>query len=341
MTLKDIAAEAGVSTMTVSNVINGKHNRVSKSTVEKINKIITKNNYVPNQSARSLTAKSSKIIALIVPVIEKTATTHGTTLFENPYVGSMLGEIERTLRENGYYPMIRSVAKQTDILTLFHTWNVDGAIFLYPSFDEIIDSLIEQISLPMVFIDSSSQNPNVMNIGCDNEKGMFLSTRYLITHGHRNIAFIADYKNNPLLEQRFLGYKRALEESKIAFNSSFVIENSPTYEGGIKAGTTIASSKIPITGAVTTADICAIGMIEGARLGGMRIPADLSIVGFDDILPCLYTSPKLTTVSQNLHKKASLAANLLIERLTTKKVKQNKILVDVNMIERQSVIDIE
>lgn len=340
MTLKDIAALAGVSTMTVSNVINGKYERVSKTTIEKVNQIIKENHFVPNQSARNLTAKSSKIIALIVPVGESNSTSHGFSLFDDPYVGSMLGEIECTLRENGYYPMIRSATKQTDILALFHTWNVDGAIFLYPSFDSIVDELIKRISIPMVFIDSASTNPDVLSVSCDNERGVYLSTRYLIAHGHNRIAFVADYKNNPLLEARYRGYCKALEESHIPLQHDFIYEFPPTYDWGEKAGKEIALSSHKISAVVTTADICAIGIMEGARLGGMRIPSDLSIIGFDDILPCLYTTPKLTTISQHLRLKAKYAANLILEKLTKGFVEQSKIMIDVDLIERNSVVDI-
>lgn len=341
MTLKDIAAIAGVSTMTVSNVINGKHARVSQKTLETINQIIEEYHYVPNQAARNLTAKSSKIIALIVPVVENNSTSHGFSMFDDPYMGSMLGEIEWTLRENGYYPMIRSATKQTDILTLFHIWNVDGAIFLYPSFDTIVDELIKHISIPMVFIDSASTNPKVLNVRCQNQKGIYLSTRYLLAHGHRHIAFVADYKGNTLLEERFKGYQQALEEQHIPLDRELIFEYSPTYDSGIIAGKAIAMKGSQITAVVTTADICAIGIMEGARLSGMRIPADLSIIGFDNILPCLYTTPKLTTISQHLHTKAKLAANLLIEKLSTGTVMQNHIVIDVDLIERNSVVEID
>lgn len=340
MTLKDIAALAGVSTMTVSNVINGKHQRVSDATIEKVNQIIKENHFVPNQSARNLTAKSSKIIALIVPIGETNSTSHGFSLFDDPYVGSMLGEIEWTLRENGYYPMIRSASKQTDILALFHTWNVDGAIFLYPSFDDIVDELVKHISIPMIFIDSSSTNPDVMSVSCHNEQGTYLSTRYLIAHGHTNIAFVADYGNNPLLMQRYAGYCKALKEHQIPIRRDFIFEFPPTYDWGKKAGKEIALSSHKITGAVTTADICAIGIMEGARQGGMRIPSDLSIIGFDNILPCLYTTPKLTTISQHLRTKAKCAADLILEKLRKGSVAQNKIVIDVDLIERNSVADL-
>ena len=115
MTLKDIAEKAGVSMMTVSNVINGKHSRVSAATIEKVNTIIKEYNYVPNLSARSLTVKSSHIIGVIVPLDSEESP---VSYFDNPYVSSMIGVIERELRNNGYFVMIRSVQTQEDLSVL-------------------------------------------------------------------------------------------------------------------------------------------------------------------------------------------------------------------------------
>ena len=337
MTLKDIAALAGVSTMTVSNVINGKHQRVSQTTIDKVTAIIEQYHYVPNQTARNLIAKSSKIIALLVPTHNHFSELHAFSTFDNPYVAAMLGEIELTLRENGYYPMIRSVVDETDILNLFQSWNIDGAIFLYPSFDHIIENLMSQVSIPMVLIDSSLESENILNVKCANEEGTYLSTNYLISKGHRHIAFVANYKNNNLLQNRFNGYLKALKLNGIPFDESLVFEISPSYTGGIEAGKLIAASTKTITAVVTTADICAIGIMEGAHLSGLHIPKDLSIVGFDDIFPSVYTTPKLTTISQNLKTKAGVAANLLIEKLTHGNVEKSQITIGVTLVARESV----
>ena len=179
-----------------------------------------------------------------------------------------------------------------------------------------------------------------MCVNCNNEQGTYLSTRYLIAHGHTNIAFVADYRTSTLLTERYKGYCKALEEHHIPVREELVFELPPNYEWGKKAGKEIALSPHKITGVVTTADICAIGIMEGARQSGMRIPADLSIIGFDDILPCLYTTPKLTTISQHLRTKAKCAADLILEKLSSGTVAQNKIMIDVDLVERNSVVDL-
>lgn len=334
MTLKDIADKAGVSMMTVSNVINGKHNRVSTKTIEKVNALIQEYGYVPNLSARNLVNKTSKIIGIIIAAEEE-------NYFENPYISTMIGTIEKKLRYNGYYTLVRSIDQKEDITTLLKNWNVDGIIFLYPDYKESMDEFIATSSCPIAIFDSNLDNPNLINICSDDQQGLYLSTKYMINHGHTHIAFVADYTDNFLLTQRFNGYRQALEESQIPFRPEYVFEYSPSYEGGIKAGKKIATSPSNITAVVTTADICAIGIMEGARLGGLLIPIDLSVIGYDNLSLCQYTLPKLTSISQDIINKALLATQLLLERIRTGKNETPiHIKTDVEIIERQSVVSL-
>ena len=338
MTLKDIAEKAGVSMMTVSNVINGKHNRVSAKTIEKVNAIIKECGYVPNLSARSLTNKCSSIIGIIIHLDEGS---DNVNYLENPYVSTMIGTIERELRHNNYYTMVRSVSRKDDITKLLKNWNVDGIIFLYPDQQDFFRKFIESAPCPVAVFDSHLNIPGLINICSDDEKGLYLATKYVINKGHTHIAFVADYEGNYLLTKRFNGYCRALKESGIPFREECIFRYSPSYEAGILAGKEIASGKAHVTAAVTTADICAIGIMEGARLGGLRVPVDLSVIGYDNLGLCQYTSPKLTTISQNITQKAIQATQLLLKKL---RGEENDIsapvIMDVEIVERQSVISL-
>lgn len=336
MTLKDIAERAGVSMMTVSNVINGKHSRVSKKTIEKVNSIIKECGYVPNLSARSLTNRTSNIIGIII-----SADSDEVNYLENPYISSMVGTIERELRHNGYYTMVRSISTQTDLTVLLKNWNVDGIIFLYPHIREYIEPFLSASSCPIVIFDSDIMTGEVINVYSDDEKGLYLSTKYMLNRGHKQIAFVADYEGNALLTSRFRGYRAALAESNVDFHPEFVYPYPPSYEGGVAAGKKIASSRNEITAVVTTADICAIGVMEGARLGGYRIPVDLSVIGYDNLSLCQYTSPKLTSVSQNVPQKAMLATRLLLEKIRTGTTSGPCcVKTDVEIVERQSVVSL-
>ena len=345
MTLKDIADKAGVSMMTVSNVINGKHSRVSAKTIEKVNAIIKECGYVPNLSARNLTNRTSSIVGIVIPLDEDSL---DENYLENPYVSAMVGTIEKELRLNGYYTMLRSVSRGQEITSLFKNWNVDGIIFLYPDDTGYINQFVESLQqgnadspCPVAIFDSHMSVPRLINVCSDDEKGLYLSTKYMINRGHSQIAFVADYRGSHLLTQRFKGYCRALEESGIPFREEFVFLNPPSYEGGIAAGKAIASCRLKPTAAVTTADICAIGIMEGARLGGLRVPVDLSVMGYDDLTLCQYTSPKLSSVSQNISQKALQATQMLLKKIREKDMEiPNRVTMDVEIVERQSVVSL-
>lgn len=338
MTLKDIADKAGVSMMTVSNVINGKHNRVSAKTIEKVNQIIKEYDYVPNLSARSLTNKTSNIIGIIISISEWEA---DLNYLENPYVSTMIGTIERELRHNGYYTMVRSVTHTEDLTQLLKNWNVDGIIFLYPDYRNLLNDFVKTATCPIAIFDNSTNFDGVINVCSDDEKGLYLSTKYVINHGHTHIAFVADYEDNPLLTKRLDGYKRALKECGIPFRPEYVFSYSPTYEGGVEAGKKIASISSCISAAVTTADICAAGIMEGARLGGFRIPIDLSVAGYDNLQLCQFTTPKLTSISQNIQQKALTATKLLLEKIKTGTLSTpSHVIMDVEIVERQSIISL-
>lgn len=338
MTLKDIADKAGVSIMTVSNVINGKHSRVSEKTIEKVNAIIKECGYVPNLTARSLTNKTSSIVGIIIQLDPDSS---NDNYLDNPYVSTMIGTIERELCQNGYYTMVRSVFRNADVTQLLKNWNVDGIIFLYPDEQDCFRQFIESAPCPIAIFDSHLTVPGLINICSDDEKGCYLSTKYMINKGHTNIAFVANHEGNYLLTKRFNGYCRALRESGIPFRREYVFSYSPSYEGGIAAGKEIASRRTPVTAVVTTADICAIGIMEGARLGGLRIPVDLSVIGYDNLPLCQYTSPKLTSISQHIQEKALLATQLLLKKIRGVETElPDHATIDVEIVERLSVISL-
>lgn len=337
--LKDIAEKAGVSIMTVSNVINGKNNRVSAQTIRKINALIEECGYVPNLSARSLTNKVSNIIGIIISPHDNDYM--DVNHLENPYISTMIGTIEMELRREGYFTMVRSISRKEDMTKLFRNWNVDGVIFLYPDKEEYLQPFIHSSKCPVAIFDSDLDIPGLIDVSSDDTQGLYLSTKYMINHGHTHIAFVADYRDNPLLTRRFEGYRTALEESQIPFRPEYVYYYPPTYEGGLEAGKKIAASKNEISAAVTTADICAIGVMEGAKLGGYRIPVDLSIIGYDNLQLCQYTTPKLTSISQDIPGKALKCTRMLLEKIRTGHLSSpSRIVMDVDIVERQSVISL-
>ncbi|WP_455715167.1 LacI family DNA-binding transcriptional regulator [Anaerosporobacter sp.] len=332
-TLKDIAAEAGVSVMTVSNVINGNNKKVSEATIQMINDLVKKYNYVPNLSARSLTSKSSKLIAIILSNSDPLC-----NYFTNPYLSELFGEIETLIRKNGYFTIIRSVQDIDSVSDILKNWNVDGAIFLTHQEEMEIEHILNTAPCPIVFVDSyTEKNNDALVVGINDYKGGYIATKYLIQNGHQKIGFAGPYsESNKIVAHRFDGYLAALQEANIPFHEELLITTNTSYEDGLLLGRKIANHEYDVTAVFATADILAIGLMEGAKCNGCIVPNDLSLIGFDGLQLCELVSPKLTSISQNVQSKAKSSVNLLLNAIQKKIVKEPTITLDVELVPRQS-----
>lgn len=332
MKIKDIALKAGVSTATVSNVMNGNYHKVSQETIKKVQKIIEENDYKPSATARSLALKESKIIGVVIPNLNE------KEVFSiSPYNAQMLALLENYVRLQGYYLMIRSVKNCKEIIPIFSTWNVDGVILLGAYKSEVPD-IENRLQIPTVYIDTYAEELGIANIGIDDYKGGFLAARYLLGKGHRKIAFVGPNVDSPgVIQERFRGFCDACRERQIEITPDYIYEADTIYEQGVGVGKKIAFSDQGITAAVAMSDILAFGLMEGLRLCGLNVPGNISVIGFDNLPECRYSNPQLTTVSQNLEEKAFLAGECLFQMIHSKEKKSISKKVDVEVVERQSV----
>ncbi|MDP4088769.1 MAG: LacI family DNA-binding transcriptional regulator [Bacillota bacterium] len=334
-TIKDIAKEANVSVTTVSNVIHGNYKRVAKETVDKIKMIIEKNNYVPNMTARSLVNKLSKIIGVINHIVPGKE----GKFISDPFHSAVIDGIEEKLREKGYYLMVRIVYDDDDLFSLLSKWNIDGLILIGLFQDEFFKRLVNA-DVPFVLVDSYVDNHKVLNIGIDDCKGGYLATRYLIDKGHRSIVFASPViKRNGVVEERFKGYKMALEEAKIPFNSKNVYQQEIIISEGIELGHKL-SSRTDVTAIFATADILAAGIISGLNEQGKHVPDDFSVVGFDDLYISSLTAPRLTTIHQDPQEKGKVAADALIRVIEGDSIENHNLIMPVSLVERYSVKNI-
>lgn len=338
MNLKTIAQKAGVSTATVSNVINGNFHKVSQETILRVQKVIQENEYAPSATARSLASKKSRIIGVVVPNISG-----DEDFFVNPYNAHLLALLEKYIREQGYYMMMRCVGRCREIIPIFSSWNVDGIIFLGTSHDEV-EEIRQSLHVPTVFIDTYASDLGIMNVGIDDYKGGYLAARYLLGRGHRKIAFVgpkieSSIESSNVIHQRYLGFCAACCEKGIEITKEDIFESFSLYQHGIVTGQKIASSSQHFTAVFVTSDIVAFGVIEGLRLCGLSVPDDVSVIGFDNLPECLYSNPKLTSIAQNLPRKAQLVGESLFKMIRGETVTGDKN-VDVEIIERQSVRDL-
>lgn len=325
MTLKDIANEAGVSIMTVSNVINNKKN-VSIATRQKVLDTIKKYNYIPNTQARNLSRKSSGIILIVTPSnLGSNFSFYGT---------SLLAKIEEHISRKNYHTMIYSKNDFDEIYRLIKSWNIDGVIFLSTSNMIEVEKLKMKINIPIVVFDNKPISKHLIYINVDDEKGGYLQTKFLIENGHKKIAFASNQKNNFVLNNRFMGYKKALRENNISLNENFVFDTYIDFHDGLKIGERLINMEA--TAVVVTADLLAFGIMEKYISLGGSIPDDLSIIGYDDLDICKFVTPKLSSISQNLEKKGDRAVDELINAITGQKVKKNIFNIDVKLVNRQS-----
>lgn len=332
VTQKDIAKEAGVSSVTVSNVINGNYHKVSEENIKKIQALIQKYHYVPNATARSLAKKESHIIGVVIPNVDEK-----DNFLESPYNAEVLGVLERIVRIKGYYLMVRCVDSCQEIIPLLSTWNVDGVVFLSAYRNDVI-AIQKKMTLPMVFLDTYTEGLPAFSVGTNDYKGGYLATRYLISMGHRDILFAGpEIKGNSVIPRRYQGYETAMKENGLETQVRWQFAPFTSYECGVECGKKIAFlEKIP-TAVFASADILALGIMEGLRLSGKRVPEDVSLVGFDDLSESRYSTPQLTTISQHISEKAELAARHLFRMLEKKESSETNIEVDVELVERQSV----
>lgn len=321
VTLKDIAKLANVSVMTVSRVVNGNQTKVSAETAEKIQKIIDEYGYVPNYSARSLISKKTNIIAVIL---------RKESLLDDPYNAKMLASIIPYLQKNNYYSMVVGLDNFAEIRHHLRSWHAAGAIFL-GLFEDDVKKIKDEHQIPLVFTDSYQDLPDISNVGIDDHHGGQLAAQHFIDHGHQILA-IAGYEINksPVINARYKGFLETMNENHLMLSDDHIYNNHCAENIVDKL---IQST---VTAIFITADTLALEVISELQKKGYDVPDDYSIIGFDDLPYGKYASPKLTTISQDIDKKAKVACEILLNNIAnegpTKKYK-----LDVNLKKRSSV----
>ena len=336
VTLRDIAAEAGVSITTVSNVVHNRKSRVSPELVKKIWEIIEREHYVPSMSARSLANSHSSIIGVITHLTPQNT---GSTM-SDPFLSSFVDSIEKRTREEGYYLMIRAVEDADELAALSRSWQLSGLI-LTGMFQDDFFRVTQELGIPYVLIDSYVDGPDVCSVGLEDEKGGYLAARHLLEKGHRTIAFASpSIRPGGVIEKRLQGYRRALAEFQVPFDPSLIFTQEISVEEGKKLGHLLAGKK-EITGIFATADILAAGIMAGLGECGARVPSDKSIVGFDDNYLAQLTVPGLTTIHQDADRKGILATDMILHQLRRENIEEKKIVLPVSLVERGSVQALE
>ena len=333
--IKDIADRAGVSPTTVSNVIHGKTGRVSKATVEKINRILKEMEYVPSISARMLANNSSGLIGVALGFMKK----GNASSFEDPFVSAMLGNLEYQIREHGYYMMLVARHEQDDLMQQALGWNFDGMIAMALKEKEIAE-LSERLGKPLVTIDQYlPPELGVRSITMDDRGGAYQMSQYLIGKGHKKFLLLSDCDLG-VDHYRWLGVRQAMEEAGIEDFESRHIVIPWNPEQREKAYEEMLPFFKKQTALFFSSDYYALEASNFLQNRGIKVPEEISIAGFDDVTYATLARPKLTTVHQMVDGKARRAVEVLMHLIQDEPVQKDIPPLPTTLVERESVRDL-
>ncbi len=305
VTLKDIAERAGVTSATVSMVINNKPN-ISEATRRKVLKIAKELNYYPNVIARGLATRKSNSIGVIVPNLASS------------FVVRILQGIKSTNRDVDYtVTLYDTVGQKENESQLFQRLarerRIDGAILIGTTVSEEDMKIFRDESVPCIVV---ARKCDILDsVYVNNEGGAMDATDYLVGKGHSAIACVVCRKQNLPTEDRLSGYKQSLSKHNISFDPAFVVDvDDDTVEAGHQAFEKLWAANVTAV-FVPAGDMAAIGVVKEAKKRGIDVPGRLAVVGFDDIPAAEVVEPMLTTVRQPKLEMGDYAINMIVDKL--------------------------
>lgn len=304
--MKDVADMAGVSTTTVSHIINGSR-YVSEPLRNRVLEAIDALDYRPYGLARSLRTKRSRTVGVLIP--DNT----------NPYFAEMTRQLENAFLGHGYSVIICNTEQDPErellYLELLREQAVDAMVFVSTGHDsDAIGKLGAQESV-CVLLDRQIETIGLDQIVSDNERGAYLATRHLLELGHTRVACISGPSGIASTNDRLAGYHRAVREAGV---EALVYAGDFRIESGFGAYRQFASRDPIPSGVFASNDLMAFGVMHGAASDGLRVPEDLSVVGFDDIQMATYSVPALTTIRQAKDTLIERAVDRILTRLSAK-----------------------
>lgn len=287
MNIKAVAKKAGVSTATVSRTINGS-DKVTPETAERVRRAIEALHFYPNTNARSLGSGRSSMYGLIISDIT------------NPFFPELVKAFEDIAVEHGQEVLIANTnydpKRMEGCVTRMIQRKVDGVAIMTSEMEDHLIQVLNHKDIPLVFMDVGAPGPGVSRVVVNHAAGVSMAMDHLVGLGHRQIAFISGPLNLFSARERLGGYKESLKRHGLKLNPKLVMEANHRADGGEAAMKQILSSGAQLTAVVASNDLTAIGALGAIRARGMRVPDDISIVGYDDIILSAYTQPSLTTL---------------------------------------------
>lgn len=327
MNIKQVAKIAGVSTATVSRVVNGTA-RVNPSTEKDVRAAIETAGYYPNSHARTLGTGKSNMFGLIISDIE------------NPFFPELVKHFERAAVEHGQEILIantdyRPDRMQTSVRRMLER-KVDGVAIMTSEMSPELVQTIHRRGIPIVFLDTGTIGPMISNISIDYRGGIDVAIDHLTSLGHRRIAFVGGPASLASARMRRDAFLASLRKKKLKAPAEFMRTGNHRIDGGHDAMVKMLKLRTRPTAVLASNDLTAIGVIGAIHNDGLRVPEDISVVGFDDIEISSYIQPPLTTVRVSRAEIATRAFASLFAASHRGNIKGVAFMVSTELVVRQS-----
>jgi LacI family transcriptional regulator len=327
VTIIDVAEAAGVSYATVSRVLNNDPH-VKPETRERVIHSIMRLGYTVNQQARNLAGGRSRVIGLLVPDL-------GTG-----YIGEIIRGIDEALAAAQYdlmlYTTHRRKTKESVYVASLTQGMTDGLLLVLPRDPEAYLVSLRRRHFPYVLVDHQGIGDIESAVGATNRQGGYEATQYLIELGHRRIGFITGTLDLGCSHDRLEGYRAALRDDGLPIDPQLIQEGDFWQPSGFSATQSLLALPDPPTAIFASNDVMAFGVMEAVRDRGLRIPEDVSIVGFDNIPQAEHVSPQLTTIEQPLADMGREAARMLLAMIQEPNRPYQRVELPTRLIERAS-----
>ena len=318
--------KAGVGIGTVSRVING-NPAVSNVTRQKVLEAIETLDFTPNMVARRLSLGKTHTLGVIVPY------------FTNPSVVERLRGVVSVITASDYDMVLFDVEtvarREFYIRDVLRRRQVDGLLVISLLLTNQEVERLERSNIPTVLVDA--RHPDLSQVVTDNVEGGYMATRHLIDLGHRRIAYVSDFLSDPFnspVRDRFTGYTMALEEANIPFRTEYHRQGKHGREEARKLTHDLLNLPKPPTAIFAYSDTQAIGVMQAARERALSVPADLSVIGFDDIEAAEYLN--ITTIRQALYVSGVRGSKLLLDLMTRRFSEPKSMTLPLELITRRT-----
>lgn len=327
--ISDIAEELGLSTATVSNVIHGKTKKISDETVKRVQELLEQKAYIPSMAGILLAQNNSRIIGIVINNHEK----YEGHVLEDGFISASINALSHEIDQAGYFMMVKVITQWKEIVRFASMWNMEGLVII-GFCEQDYKKLRENMHIPFVVYDGYFQETQkICNLTIDNFDGGFQVGTYLKKMGHKKVLCLAD--NFICMDfERIKGCVKVMGQEAVSFMQIPVQadERINFYKGRLRE---ISG----YTAVFAVSDYYAMELVRFLQENEIRVPEDISVVGFDDSPLCKYSVPRLTTVRQDAKERAKTAISVL-RNLKEKTEERLTIKLPVSLVERESVQNI-